>query len=217
MVGTIAMFEVTDPSMAFSVAPSGRVCPCGHKVRNPSGPGTVRPSRSAHRPEPPGRTRTRWRTTSRYIERLTGGDPAVTAGVHDPAGRHRRTATAPCGHRREIPVDVDHQIGGIAGEHVDRAVRSRRHDGRIRRDRPCESVQTRGYAASPAPSAKPSRTLTGHPAPRRSSANRPAPRREYYTHWTESGTCGSARRPLTGPQRPQTALRVSAIRHGVIG
>jgi len=33
VVGTIAMFEVIAPSTAFNVDTTGRVCPCGHKVR----------------------------------------------------------------------------------------------------------------------------------------------------------------------------------------
>src|ERR1039458_619718 len=39
VVGTIARFEVTAPSGAFSVDTVGRVCPCGQSVRNPNGPG----------------------------------------------------------------------------------------------------------------------------------------------------------------------------------
>ena len=36
--GTIARFDVTLASSAFSVATTGRVCPCGHNVRYPSEP-----------------------------------------------------------------------------------------------------------------------------------------------------------------------------------
>jgi hypothetical protein len=39
MVGTIARFEVTTPSSAFSVDTTGMVCPSGHSVMYPSGPG----------------------------------------------------------------------------------------------------------------------------------------------------------------------------------
>jgi hypothetical protein len=38
-VGTIARFEVIEPSIAFSVETSGRAVPCGHNVRKPSEPG----------------------------------------------------------------------------------------------------------------------------------------------------------------------------------
>jgi hypothetical protein len=37
-VGTIARFDVTAASSALSVATVGWLCPCGHKVRYPSGP-----------------------------------------------------------------------------------------------------------------------------------------------------------------------------------
>src|ERR1019366_8084042 len=39
VVGTIARFEVIAPSTAFSVDTVGRVCPCGHNVKYPSGVG----------------------------------------------------------------------------------------------------------------------------------------------------------------------------------
>ena len=39
VVGTMAMFDVTAPSMAFKVDTKGWTAPCGHKVRNPNGPG----------------------------------------------------------------------------------------------------------------------------------------------------------------------------------
>lgn len=39
VVGTIAMFEVIVPSGAFRVETKGLLAPCGHKVRNPIGPG----------------------------------------------------------------------------------------------------------------------------------------------------------------------------------
>jgi hypothetical protein len=39
VVGTIAILLVTAPSVAFSVATSGWVCPCGHMVMKPKGPG----------------------------------------------------------------------------------------------------------------------------------------------------------------------------------
>jgi len=39
VAGTSAMFEVTEPSIAFSVETRGCVRPCGHNVRKPSGPG----------------------------------------------------------------------------------------------------------------------------------------------------------------------------------
>src|ERR1019366_6155333 len=39
VAGTIARFEVIAPSSAFSVDTSGRVCPCGHNVKYPSGVG----------------------------------------------------------------------------------------------------------------------------------------------------------------------------------
>src|SRR3954468_16579980 len=37
--GTIAMLEVTAPSMAFRVETSGCAEPCGHNVKKPRGPG----------------------------------------------------------------------------------------------------------------------------------------------------------------------------------
>src|SRR6266478_1126141 len=39
VVGTIAILLVTAPSVSFSVAASGWVCPCGHMVMKPKGPG----------------------------------------------------------------------------------------------------------------------------------------------------------------------------------
>src|ERR1035441_2461406 len=39
VVGTMAMFEVTAPSNAFSVATTGRTCPCGQSVKYPSDAG----------------------------------------------------------------------------------------------------------------------------------------------------------------------------------
>jgi hypothetical protein len=39
IVGTMARFEVTAPSSAFNVDTTGMVCPCGHNVMYPSGPG----------------------------------------------------------------------------------------------------------------------------------------------------------------------------------
>src|ERR1035438_5523772 len=35
VVGTIAMFDVIAASSAFSVATTGRTCPCGHSVKYP--------------------------------------------------------------------------------------------------------------------------------------------------------------------------------------
>ncbi len=37
-MGTIAIFEVIDPSTAFKVETSGRVPPSGHSVRYPNDP-----------------------------------------------------------------------------------------------------------------------------------------------------------------------------------
>src|ERR1700674_3447462 len=39
VVGTIAILLMMAPSVAFSVAASGWVCPCGHMVMKPKGPG----------------------------------------------------------------------------------------------------------------------------------------------------------------------------------
>src|ERR1700680_511232 len=38
-VGMMAIFDVPAPSPACNVAVGGCVCPCGHIVENPSGPG----------------------------------------------------------------------------------------------------------------------------------------------------------------------------------
>ncbi len=80
------------------------------------------------------------RRTQRPAEGLTVADPPCVQHATRRKRVQRQTART---WRREIPVDVDHQLGIVTGIDCDGPTRPRRHDGGIGHDRSRHIIQGR--------------------------------------------------------------------------
>ena len=132
VVRTIAAFATTLPSNEFNVDTPG------DKKRSPRtgrlAGRVAQPSGSASRPGP-----TRGPTTNR--KGICREDLAHAACIGHAAGRDRDKTPALRARRGKIAVDVNDQVGSIAGKHPDRTVRPGGHNGRVRQHPPVKRIQ----------------------------------------------------------------------------